>query len=49
VQRADRIAVIVAGEVVEIGTHQELLDRDGVYTRLYELQFRQSTPTKVVG
>jgi subfamily B ATP-binding cassette protein MsbA len=49
VQRADRIAVIVAGEVVEIGTNQELLDRDGVYTRLYELQFRQSTPTKVVG
>lgn len=49
VQRADRIAVIVAGELVEIGTHQELLARDGVYARLYELQFRQPTPTMVVG
>lgn len=44
VQRADRIAVIVAGELVEIGTHQELLARDGVYARLYERQFLQPIP-----
>ncbi|MGQ9481697.1 ABC transporter ATP-binding protein [Chloroflexus sp.] len=44
VQRADRIAVIVAGELVEIGTHHELLARDGVYARLYERQFLQPIP-----
>lgn len=44
VQRADRIAVIVAGELVEIGTHQDLLARDGVYARLYERQFLQPIP-----
>lgn len=44
VQRANRIAVIVAGELVEIGSHQELLARDGVYARLYERQLLQPIP-----
>lgn len=44
VQRADRIAVIVAGELMEIGTHRELLARGGIYARLYELQFRDPAP-----
>jgi ATP-binding cassette subfamily B protein len=40
VLRADVIFVIEGGEVVEQGTHQELLETGGLYSRLYELQFR---------
>jgi subfamily B ATP-binding cassette protein MsbA len=35
VQHADRIAVIEAGQVVELGTHRELLAMGGLYHRLY--------------
>lgn len=41
VSRADVIFVIDGGRVAEQGTHQELLDRGGLYSRLYELQFRR--------
>src|SRR5882762_570870 len=40
VRRADVIFVIDQGQVVEQGTHEELLDNGGLYARLYELQFR---------
>jgi len=40
VQHADRILVLDRGEIVEDGTHQELLSMGGLYSRLYELQFR---------
>jgi ATP-binding cassette subfamily B protein len=40
VLRADVIFVIEAGQVVEQGTHQELLENGGLYSRLYELQFK---------
>lgn len=40
VLRADVIFVIESGQVVEQGTHQELLENGGLYARLYELQFR---------
>src|SRR5438874_3543772 len=40
VRRADVIFVIDDGRVVEQGTHEELLDGGGLYSRLYELQFR---------
>lgn len=40
VRRADVIFVIDGGQVVEQGTHQELLDNGGLYAKLYELQFR---------
>ena len=38
---ADRICVLVDGEVVESGKHDELLAADGTYARLYHLQFEQ--------
>lgn len=39
IERADRIAVLVDGEIAEIGSHQELLKQNGVYANLYKLQF----------
>jgi ATP-binding cassette subfamily B protein len=39
VQGADRILVFHHGELKEGGTHQELLDKGGLYARLHELQF----------
>jgi subfamily B ATP-binding cassette protein MsbA len=41
VRRADRIIVLDAGRVVEMGAHHELMTLDGVYRRLYELQFAE--------
>ena len=37
-RNADQIAVLVDGRIAERGTHDELLDRGGYYTRLYEKQ-----------
>ena len=39
VQHADRIVVLERGRVVATGSHGELMDREGPYRRLYELQF----------
>jgi ATP-binding cassette, subfamily B, bacterial MsbA len=40
VMNADRIVVMEGGRIVDQGTHAELIDRGGVYRRLYELQFQ---------
>jgi len=40
VQHADFIVVLAEGRIVERGTHGELLTADGMYRRLYNLQFR---------
>jgi subfamily B ATP-binding cassette protein MsbA len=39
VQRADQILVLEKGRIVERGTHQSLLESQGLYRRLHELQF----------
>jgi ATP-binding cassette, subfamily B, bacterial MsbA len=39
IEKADRILVLEAGEIVESGTHTELLSRGGLYTSLHQLQF----------
>lgn len=41
VRRADVICVIDEGRVVERGTHHELLEKGGLYSHLYEIQFRR--------
>lgn len=40
IRGADRIAVLEAGKLVELGTHEELLALDGTYSRLHSMQFR---------
>ncbi len=40
IQNVDRILVLHKGRIVEEGTHRELLARGGIYTKLYQLQYR---------
>ena len=42
VQRASRIVVMEKGCIVEQGTHQELLAQEGLYHKLYQVQFRNN-------
>ncbi|HNH81313.1 MAG TPA: ABC transporter transmembrane domain-containing protein [Acidobacteriota bacterium] len=39
IQQADKIVVLNAGQIVETGTHDQLLATNGLYRRLYDLQF----------
>jgi ATP-binding cassette, subfamily B, multidrug efflux pump len=41
IQRANKIIVMHKGEIRELGTHQELLAMEGIYYKLYKLQYKE--------
>ncbi len=47
IRRVDRIVVLHKGQVVEQGSHAELLASGGIYARLYELQYENQEPASV--
>jgi ABC-type multidrug transport system fused ATPase/permease subunit len=49
IQHVDRILVIHKGRIVEEGTHRDLLARGGIYTKLYQLQYRDQELRTAVG
>jgi len=42
VEKANRIVVLDQGKIVEVGTHAELLAKNGLYKHLYQLQFQNN-------
>jgi ATP-binding cassette, subfamily B, multidrug efflux pump len=42
IQKCDKIIVMHKGEIREVGTHQELLSMGGIYSKLYQLQYKDS-------
>ncbi len=47
IRKADLIIVLDKGEVKEAGNHESLLQKDGFYARLYEMQFEKKDPHSV--
>ncbi len=46
IQKADRILVLHRGRLREEGSHRELLERRGIYYRLYQLQYKEMVPAR---
>lgn len=44
IRHADRIVVLMKGEIVEEGSHEDLISRQGEYYRLHQMQFREEEP-----
>lgn len=49
IQNADRICVVRKGTIVEMGTHEELLQKEGVYEKLVKRQLTRSESTSTIG
>jgi ATP-binding cassette subfamily B protein len=48
IQNADKIIVMHKGEIREIGNHQELLAKKGIYYKLYQLQYKDQEVSKSI-
>jgi len=45
VRRAERIIVLDRGAITEVGSHEDLISRGGMYQKLHELQFVDAVET----
>jgi ATP-binding cassette subfamily B protein len=48
IKNADRIIVLDNGEIVELGSHSELMAMNGIYKRIYETQFLEKAPEEIL-
>jgi ABC-type multidrug transport system fused ATPase/permease subunit len=47
VMKADRIVVVDGGQIAEMGTHEQLMARQGIYNRLHTLQMSGAEPALI--
>ena len=48
VMNANRIIVIDGGTIIQQGTHDQLIETEGPYKKLYDLQFRETNEKKII-